>query len=170
MLTSRILKNKDGFSAVEVIPVIVIIVLLVNFTVGFFGAIHSGVLNSIAARNYAVETFRHRSDLTYFRNILPPSSDAVRLSFRDLGMRVHSTISENASQANQDQAIATTRSIDLQGVSGKDPLQVTGNDSTTHSRSVASLNESQRNGDVSVNPIWLKISYGICLTAACTTE
>ena len=60
-------KSEKGMALVETIPVLFMLVLVFNFSLGFFGAIHSGILNSIGSYNYALETFRYRSNLMYFR-------------------------------------------------------------------------------------------------------
>lgn len=50
------INNEKGMAVLEMIPILVVFVLFINFSLGFFGAIHSGILNSIASRNYAFET------------------------------------------------------------------------------------------------------------------
>ena len=62
------LSNQKGMAVFEIVPLLVLFVLLLNFVFGFFGIIHSGILNSIAARNYAFETFRNRTSLNYIRD------------------------------------------------------------------------------------------------------
>ncbi len=80
---SSLLKNEKGMAMLEMIPILVVIVLFVNFSLGFWSHSH-GNFHSIAARNYVFETFRNRSNLTYFR-----SNDASALSYHydKLGMR-----------------------------------------------------------------------------------
>ena len=86
----KTIKNQRGMAIIELIPTMIIILLLFNFSLGFFGAIHTGILNSMAARNYAYETFRHRSNLNYLRD----SSGEV--SYTKEGFRLHATTSDNA--------------------------------------------------------------------------
>ncbi len=62
------LKDEHGMAIMELIPIMVILVILINYSLGFFGAIHTGILNSMAARNYAFDTFKHRSNLVYLRD------------------------------------------------------------------------------------------------------
>ena len=71
MLITQHLQNEKGMAALEIIPIVIIVVLLLSFSFGFFGVIHTGILNSMAARNYAFETFNHRSDLRYSIAPLP---------------------------------------------------------------------------------------------------
>nr|BFD58011.1 hypothetical protein CKG001_01180 [Bdellovibrio sp. CKG001]BFD61438.1 hypothetical protein BdHM001_01190 [Bdellovibrio sp. HM001]BFD65170.1 hypothetical protein HAGR004_01920 [Bdellovibrio sp. HAGR004] len=155
------LKNEEGMAVLELIPIIIVIVLLVNFSLGFFGAIHTGILNSIASRNYAFETFRNRSNLNYLSAI---SSDpnTLKYTYNKIGMRVHGTLSENAK--GQDW-IASARLIDFFTFQ-KRAAEVTGNTKAEHEK-VRNL-PGGRNEGVAVNPIWVKTTYGICLNAGCT--
>lgn len=59
--------NERGSAVLEMIPVLIVVMVLMRYTYGFFGLIQSATLHSIAARNYAFETFRHRSNLRYLR-------------------------------------------------------------------------------------------------------
>ena len=61
MLINQHLKNDHGMAVLEMIPIMIIVVLLLSFSFGFFGLIHTGILNSIGARNYAFETFKEWS-------------------------------------------------------------------------------------------------------------
>ena len=74
-LKKSFLRNKKGMALIESIPILFTIFILLNFSLGFFGAIHSGILNSIAAYNYTLETFRFRSDLMYFRPGVGPTDN-----------------------------------------------------------------------------------------------
>lgn len=153
------LHNNKGMAVLEMVPIIVIIMLMMNFALGFFGAIHTGILNSIASRNYAFETFRHRADLTYFRNV----SGSNDKSYQTIGQRVHGTITEgNVGQY----WIASTRTIDFFTFTNR-AAEVTGNSSSAHTK-IDALNEATRFDNTDgVNPIWIRTRYGICLTALC---
>lgn len=153
------LNNEKGMAIFELIPILVVIVLFVNFSLGFFGAIHTGILNSIAARNYTFETFRNRTDLVYFKNTTAGNVDD---EFSKAGMRVHGTISENASGAER--WMASTRTIDFFNFQ-KRAADIVGTKGD-HTTGVRDLSEG-RNTKVGVNPIWIKTSYGICLNSAC---
>lgn len=142
----------------EMIPIIMIIMLLVNFSLGFFGAIHTGILNSISARNYTFETFRNRSNLTYFKNTDAGSVDTF---YSDIGLRMHGSKSESS---EQDTWVATARTIDFVPSETR-AAEVTGADASTHKK-VREV-PAGRNTTVGVNPIWIKTTYGICLNAAC---
>jgi len=152
------LKNQKGMAIFEIIPILIIIVMLVNFSLGFFGAIHTGILNSMAARNYAFETFRHRSNLTYLR---PGVEVGDSVSYEKTGLRIHATISDN-NKGDNGHFIATGRPIDFlaqQEVAGS---------KDTHNNRVHEVKDGKRyteNGGV--NPLWVRPQYGICLNAKC---
>ena len=155
-----LVKNQKGMAVFEMIPIIVVIVLFVNFSLGFFGAIHTGILNSIAARNYAFETFRNRSNLTYFRNV----AGARQVNYAEVQFRTHAVASEK--KAGTDSWYATTRVIDFMNFQKRAADQV-GMSAGEHNKNVRELKDS-RNETVGVNPIWLRSVYGMCLSAACT--
>ncbi|WP_374076744.1 hypothetical protein [Bdellovibrio bacteriovorus] len=163
---SSLIKNEKGMAVFEMIPIIVVIVMFLNFSIGFFGAIHTGILNSIASRNYAFETFRNRADLTYFR-----SNDGDPLHFTKEKMRVHGTLTEKmAGTGSSDQSwMASTRMIDFMSFEKRaaDPI---GGDAGSHNRTRSlpggRISEAVHQG---VNPIWIKTTYGICLNSTCGT-
>ncbi|MBO9667304.1 MAG: hypothetical protein J7501_10890 [Bdellovibrio sp.] len=155
-----LLNNERGSAMIETIPIIIVIVTFLTFSLGFFGAIHSGVLNSIASRNYAFETFRHRADLTYFRTT--GTQDVVQFHYDVLKFRSHAIGTEKDNKGQK--WLATTRKIGFNF--GQKEAEASGTKSD-HNKTVRDLNESERNEKVGVNPIWIKTSYGICLNAAC---
>jgi hypothetical protein len=166
MLKSKksLLNNEKGSAMIEVLPVVFVIVVFISFSLGFFGAIHSGILNSIASRNYAFETFRHRSNLVYFRN--NTSAANAQLSYNKLGIRIHGITSEKSPKGGDDPKwFATTRPINISLLSSQRTLEDTGSGSD-HNQKVPTI-DSERNDKVGVNPIWIKSQYGICLNAAC---
>ena len=157
--------NEKGSAMIEVIPIIIVIVLFLNFSIGFFGAIHSGILNSIASRNYAFETFRHRSNLNYFRSDMKAPADRAQLFYTQEHLRFHGVNSESAKSGAKISWIATSRTIDFFDFSKRAAeAEGTGSD---HNTKVRELNETERNERVGVNPIWIKSQYGICLNSAC---
>lgn len=153
------IKNEKGVAIFEMIPVTLIFILLVNFSIGFFGAIHTGILNSIAARNYAMETFRHRADLVYFRNV---TSGDVGVHYQKQGFRYHGITSE---KNKSNIWVATTRNIGF--FKGGEFVEVKKN---PKEHSVAQLNkikDEERYTQDGVNPIWIKTAYGVCLNSNC---
>lgn len=151
------IKNQKGMAVMEMIPLLLIIVLFVNFSLGFFGAIHTGILNSIASRNYTFETFRNRANLTYFKNT---GFDGTEYS--KYGMRIHGTVTDKDNDAKT--WIGTARMIDFIESDNR-AAEITGTDSSAHGKTRGI--PDGRNTTVGVNPIWIKTSYGICLNASC---
>ena len=80
------LKNERGFAVIESIAMIIIFLTMISYTIGFWGVIHTATLHSIASRNYAMEIFRHRSNLWYFRGNAPSP-----LHYHNYGSRIHGT-------------------------------------------------------------------------------
>jgi hypothetical protein len=164
-----------GMASVEIVPIILLFAMLFNFTLGFFGVIHSGILNSIAARNYAFETFRNRTSLVYLRDDgLTSASNEVDARYTKTGFRFHGIISEtnNGAQA----WIATQRPIKFTDAGGLDePLGDKG-DHTALVRTVQSVGKvsdtftgkTAEEGKAGVNPVWIQTLYGICLNSTCS--
>jgi hypothetical protein len=157
------LNNEKGISMIEVIPIIAVFVLLLNFSIGFFGVIHSGILSSIAARNYAFETFQFRSNLNYFRD----NSDSTYFTYYSIGYRYHANISESHTEDYYMAAVRPIKFTDVKGVN--DPA---GN--AEEHRKLASIQEGKLASDVGVSegvsPVWIKTLYGMCMTATCGTQ
>lgn len=157
MLKKQI-QNEKGMAIFEIIPILIIIVLLFNFSLGFFGAIHTGILNQMAARNYAFETFRHRSNLTYLRTGVA-AADVV--SYAKTGLRIHASVSDN-NKGDMDHFIATGRPIDFLA-----QQEATGS-KDIHNTQIYTVKDGKRFTDNSgVNPLWVRPQYGICLNAKC---
>lgn len=155
---ASVLNNEDGMATIESLPILIIFVMLVAYMMGSFGVIHTGILQSIAARTYAFETFRHRANLTYFREELTGNQ-----FYSHIGMRVHGIAPENYKLEDQ-YGQPTQRSISM--VMPTDPIN--DKNETVHN----SLNAEVKDGvrvtqKDAVNPVWIKAQYGICINAQC---
>lgn len=170
----RFKKSEKGMALIESIPILFLMAVILNFSLGFFGAIHSGILNSIASYNYSLETFRYRSNLMYFR----PGGD-VNNNYKLTNNRVHGTIKEGSEvdDYNEDQKWATTvRSITFNNsLSGskfcdtEDCRQYEDNPDPG-SKNLWKTNSQytpDSNNSVLTPRIWVKTVYGICLNADC---
>lgn len=158
MLKARALRNQKGMAVMEIIPVVVIVMLFLNYSLGFFGAIHTGILNSISARNYAFETFSHRANLVYFRD----DQGFTSVSYEKLNFRSHATISDKVG-ADTAKYVATERRIDF--MNNKDDEGT----ADTHNKEVYTIQAGKpNNAGTGVNPIWVMPQYGICLNSTCT--
>lgn len=157
-------KSERGMAFVESLPVLFMIVILFNFSLGFFGAIHSGILNSIASYNYTLETFRFRSNLMYFR----PGAD-YKISYLKAMNRVHGTIQDgNVPTEQRDIWPVTVRSVSFSAKptdAGSSHSYADGNSSGVWS--VISTYVPSSKDAPTAPEIWVKTVYGICLNAEC---
>lgn len=183
--TRKFKKSEKGMALVETIPVLFMLVLVFNFSLGFFGAIHSGILNSIGSYNYAIETFRYRSNLMYFR----PGAETAH--YKRSNNRVHGVTKDGSDHVDEDKTRwpATVRPITFNYVKENPAkvLNVLGNGSNgsicddsgcrTFDQSApdnvwnASSNYVPQAGTPIQTPrIWVKTVYGICITADCKKQ
>ena len=162
--SSRHLRNEKGLAVFEIVPILVIFVILINFSLGFFGIVHSGILNSIAARNYAFETFRNRANLNYFRDV--PMDDLKDSFMATAKYRYHGIISERPNIANS--WIATKRPVKFSELNEQST-----DSANTHVSRVPQVATGKR---VSESPgitkdefskVWVRTVYGICLNKQC---
>lgn len=161
-------KNNKGMALIEALPVLFMVVLVFNFSLGFFGAVHSGILNSIGSYNYTMETFRFRSNLVYFRPGAGTSNYAKSMN------RVHGVIGDGYSKQDTQKGKwpVTVRSI---AMSGSDKLQgstdITGHSLANRLTSVwkadSGYTASSEDDSPKTPEIWVKTVYGICLNAEC---
>lgn len=148
---------------IEIVPILMIFILIVNFSLGFFGLIHSAILNSIGARNYAFETFRNRSSLIYLRDSIGSQSD---FTYTKSQQRFH-VIKNETTPVAPDKFYATRRPIEFSEI--RAVANVKGNPQE-HEKGKR-ISEGQRATaaglDEGVNPVWIRSTYGMCLVAAC---
>lgn len=178
MLNPRRSRNSQrGMASIEIVPILLLFAMLFNFTLGFFGVIHTGILNGIAARNYAFETFRNRPNLIYLRDETGDNTQItqeIESRYSKVGYRFHGIISED-NKGRQDW-IPTQRAIKFTEVqNGSDQPQGNKTDHTTLVRNIQSVGkvsdiftgESPGDGKSGVNPVWLQTLYGICMNSRC---
>lgn len=170
----RIIKSEKGMAVFELLPTLFVYMLLINFSLGFFGIVHSGILHSIAARNYTFETFFFKSSLVY--HIRPdPSTPLTQNNYEARGYRFSGIISEGISTGTT--WIAPSRPIaftsqfggtDNEGVDlASRSLAGVPGEANTHNAGVRNLDESRRNETVAVKSVWIKSIYGICMNSLC---
>ena len=170
-------KMQKGMAIIEAIPVLFMLVVVFNFSLGFFGAIHSGILNSIGSYNYAIETFRYRSNLMYFR------PGVENTNYKLSANRIHGVTKDGSEQsAAEEKGVWPVTVRDIAFNYKKDDA----------SRNLANSSESDRkygsrtaadniwfansqytpeNGNTIQTPrIWIKTVYGMCITADCCTD
>lgn len=161
-------KSERGMALVESIPVLFTLVIIFNFSLGFFGAVHSGILNSIASYNYTLETFRFRSNLIYFR----PGASGDN-NYSKAKSRVHGVI-QDGNDPNEDRKVwpATIRSVaftnNIDG--GESSHKLADKKGGSGIWSVDSESTPESSSVPSTPKIWVKTVYGICLNADCDTK
>lgn len=160
--------NERGLATVETIPLLAIFVILLSYSFGSFGIIHTGILNSIAARTYAFETFRGRTNLTYFRDRVVAETAGEVLHFAKYGNRVHGIAQEHRpgdAFPTEEGFYATERPLRV-GLGGI-PADASRATASIHNERVFSDVKEQLQTQVGVSPAWVMTQYGICLNAAC---
>lgn len=162
-------KSEEGMAVIEAIPVLFMMVLLFNFSLGFFGAIHSGILNSVGAYNYTMETFRFRSNLMYFRPGIEKANYKVSAN------RVHGVVKDGSEQAPADSKgvwPVTVRDITFNRTlaSSESDRNYAGRTSETNIWFANSIFSPSSSNNIQTPKIWIKTVYGICITADCCTD
>lgn len=151
--------NDRGMAMVETLPILVVFLVLLYFGLGFFGAVHTAVLNSIAARTYAFETFRNRTNLDYFRDRGVQGADQIL--YVNIGNRTH-LISDEIDVLTGDVSRLSATSRDL--AIGRD-VESANNSVLDHNQRIFEI--GRRNRELEISPIWVMVAYGICLDAEC---
>lgn len=152
-------KSQKGLATIEALPILVLFLTLLGYGLGLFGVVHTSILNSIAARAYAFETFRNRVNLDYFRD--RASGDEILYS--NIGNRVHAINDE--SQATNTGAPNVTASTRTLAIGRKVAPSVASQ--SDHNEKVFNIEYRNRQGGVEVSPVWVMVSYGICLNSKC---
>lgn len=150
------LKNQRGMAVIESVTLIIIFLTLFWYTIGFWGIVHTSIVQSMASRTYAFEIFRHRSNLWYFR-----TNTKGDLKYHAYASRVHGTNSDSTPNGDKRQ-YATERRIAMFQTNEPE-----GRSTSSHEKAFDEVSYGQRNTTVSLDPVWIKIQYGLCLTAAC---
>ncbi len=166
--TRSVIKNEKGLATVETIPLLAIFVILLAYSFGSFGIIHTGILNSIAARTYAFETMRGRTNVTYFRDNVRTGVAIEAAHFLHKGNRVHGIRQETrpGDGAQGDEGFYPTERpvrIGLGGIAG-DASRTT---ASIHNDRVFTDVQEQVQTQIGVSPVWVMTQYGMCLNARC---
>ena len=144
MKKQNFLVNQRGIAMVEMLPLLFIFVILFGLTFGLWASIHTGMLQSIAARHYAFQVLNNRTHFIYHRDTSKPNNK------------------ETYYGKDRKRFFAI-----IEGYTGDDPKLV-GQKSTINLFNKGVLNVSEHSGDSGQsNPILLKTGYGICLDFKC---
>ena len=144
------LRNHSGASVVEMLPLLVVFVILFGLTFGLWQSIHSGTLKSIAARHYAFEVINNRTHIIYHRDIgdKPHQRDSY---YKKNGYRFFASVKRQMTTTNPD-PIAEKKQI---------------NRFNSSDTQITNKGERTDYSTGQVNPVKLKIGYGICLDCKC---
>jgi hypothetical protein len=159
-ISARI-KNQKGMAMLETLPILMVFLVLISYGIGFFGVVHTGIMNSIATRTYAFETFSNRSDVTMFRD-RPDATGYTHYANR--GNRFHTTDDEGK-PAGVNNQYATVRKISMFSF-GRKPDSTKAVESD-HNIKIYDIGTRNRKGGVEASPAWIMVGYGICIDARC---
>ena len=149
--------SERGIATLEAALLLSIFVVFMTYCVGTFGVIHTGILSSISARAYAFETFRNRTNLTYFRDTKTGDFDHTI----KYGIRLHGIISDKAVDTDI-RWYVTERTLSQ----GREVSSVQSNRPPTGDSKENELFDRKREAGA-VNPVYIKTLYGICLNYDC---
>lgn len=149
------LQNQKGSASLEAALLIPIFVILMTFVLGGFGIVHTAILHNISARTYAIETFDNRSDVTYFRANRGAGNSTEH--YFNIGYRIHG-IGNIDIIPNQPRWFPSARAMSI---------GLTQNRNIAGRSQVDDLNTGRRYTGQGVNPVWIKVTYGLCINNNC---
>lgn len=160
--------KQKGMASIEALLAIPLFVALVAFSLGFFGIVHTGIVNSIAARTYAFDTFENRTYLIYHRGSAGVGGSTPS-SHRAKGYRLHAIVSENP--GDQQEWIVTQRYLAF----ARDPDPTNSELNVARDSGHKAIQEERFGENIldrggsrpRFNPVWVKAAYGICLDVQC---
>ena len=122
-------------------------VILAAYCIDFFSIVHTGIVNSSAARTYLFETLQHRTNIVWFRQGFEGSDSAY--NFQSEHARFH-------------------------GVSDEDQPPTDDNGAHTPGRKLTQAEEQNNMSDPTLDSqknqtstVQIRTGYGICLDAQC---
>ncbi|MGH1468900.1 MAG: hypothetical protein ACRBBP_08495 [Bdellovibrionales bacterium] len=146
-------KNQQGMSMLESLPLILVLAGLIGFLLGMWGMTHKNTLHSIAARNYAFETFNHRANLTYFNDVR-----SVNHSYVASGLRFHAIGDGDGGSLK-----ALTTPVRFPASTAvSEPAEL-------HTQRIWESSKVPVMGEATVGTklSWVMVGYGICLNSRC---
>jgi YD repeat-containing protein len=153
-------KSERGMATIETVPLMLIFVFLTCYSFGFFGIIHTGIMNSISARSHLFAAMRNRANVIYFRDT---AGTDLQFRYDKTGART-STVLNEFRPDDSDERQATERPIRV-GIAM--PTAV-GRTSEAHNKLLAEVKDGVRYTNDGVNPAWITVSYGMCINTKCT--
>ena len=165
IMVVRSVQNEKGLATIELTGFLILFVSMLGFLLGFWGVFHSGVLNSIGARAYAYETFRNKTHLQYFRT--ENSENPPIEHYGNVGSRFHRAVNNpiRSSSVLTDDFYAPERKLSLNPYFyEKEESQI----SLFREEDIyKDIKSKRRYSTQGLNPVWIKVTYGICLDHRC---
>lgn len=161
--------NQKGFATIEVIPFVIVTMVIVGFGLGFFGAVHTAIIANISARSYAFETFRNRSTLYTLRDL---DADQASTNYFGEQYRIHGSKGEGLLNNGGIRFSPFIRPVSLPGFPFA-PEEGLGDPAIHHNLTTSTVLNQNNYADkdqreqFKVNPIWVRVRYGICLSLSC---
>ncbi len=144
-----LISNDNGFAMLESVAFLFVFVVLTVYTIDFFAAIHTGIVNSIAARTYLFETLQHRTNISLLRQGL--KDEQSNPDFSKVHFRFHVVTDEEQGPTSSDSSQPAGRTLTQA--------------STDVQRKMTSIIlDSKEN---KTREIYIKTGYGMCLDAYC---
>ncbi len=144
--------SESGFALMESVVFMMAFVVLAAYCIDFFTVIHTGIVNSTAARTYLFETLQHRTNISWMRQADEAGKPDTPNDFTKEHFRFHATADEDQPDTDDNGTHAAGRLLTLAGRSGEAPSM---NNPTL---------DSQSNKTTNIN---IKTGYGICLDSGC---
>jgi hypothetical protein len=147
-------KNEKGFAILESVVFMMAFVILAAYSIDLFSIVHTGIVDSTAARTYLFETLQHRSNINMLRqgNEFNPNNSGYDRTLDYTTMHFRFNVVHSEAQDSNDSVGAK--------IVGRTITQA---ESTGHNVSDPKL-DSQSN---KTNIVYLKNGYGICLDSVC---
>lgn len=152
--------NQKGMAILETVPMVLIFITLVGFTLGFYGVTQRMILASIAARSYGFELIRHRTNINYLRDVRDGGVHSYHLTKSRL-------FASRGSSGTTNDFVAEKMPISFPprnpaGLGSEDAH----NTSAYEDLSRGAL-QNKRNTKHLFDRVWIKNSYGICIDSGC---
>ena len=175
---------RPGIAMVEILPLLVVFVTFFGLAMGLWGAVHSGTLQSIAARHYAFEVINNRTHIEYHRDWNKDSDPGSGNMFgssassepyhRPLGMRSFAVVTTQP--GNKPEELVENRGLnffsDIDRKYDQKPGGILSSPETDSANNYSSRSGFLEEKELfiqtpKINPIWLINGYGICMNCCC---
>ena len=178
---------RPGIAMVEILPLLVVFITFFGLCIGLWGAVHSGILQSISARHYAFEVINNRTHPDHHRDWNPStgsgsgeemfSSPSVsNMPYHGkLGMRLFAVVTKQT--GSKPEEFVENRGLNFFSDIDRNYDEEPGGILSSQKTEGANKYGPARTGFLeeekafvqapAVNPVWLLTGYGICLNFCC---